>query len=155
MLHLISSCYITLDWIWLRGKQVYGCLLLIHEAKQHYMTHHEVRYWHWVNFSIWFQYLCFCPMHLRDNLQCYWGKNDAATIKQDWLWNADKPSASIIRSIYPDMINHFASQSQTCQLLIWFQTLKGNCEKWCNLRSNWWASTSNLKFPFSDSIKYK
>ena len=59
-----------------------------------------------------------------------------------------------LRSIYPDMINHFASQSQTCQLLIFF-TFKGNCENWCNLRSNWWASTSNLKFPFSDSFKYK
>ena len=55
------------------------------------------------------------------------------------------------------MINHFASQSQTCQLLIFFFffTFKGNCEKWCNLRSNWWASTSNLKYPFSDSFKYK
>ena len=36
-----------------------------------------------------------------------------------------------------------------------FFTFKGNCEKWCNLRSNWWAWTSNLKFPFSDSFKYK
>ena len=35
------------------------------------------------------------------------------------------------------MINHFANQSQTCQLLkilktIFFQTLKRICEKWCN-----------------------
>ena len=65
-------------------------------------------------------------------------------------WTLDR-----LRSIYPDMINHFASQSQTCQLLIFFKTLKWNCEKWCNLRSNWWAATLNMKFPFSDSFKYK
>ena len=85
----------------------------------------------------------------------------------------------------PNMINHFASQSQSANFLkikmlagparhrraaisvslsavllrrmerisFWkhfFLTLNGNCEKWCNLRLNWW--NSNLKLPL---FKYK
>ena len=58
-----------------------------------------------------------------------------------------------LRFINPNMINHFAGQSQTYQLLkINFLTLKRNFEKWCNLRLNWCRSTSNLKLPF---FKYK
>ena len=42
-----------------------------------------------------------------------------------------------LRSINPNMINHYASQSQTCQLLkilknIFFFFKQRKCEKWCN-----------------------
>ena len=39
--------------------------------------------------------------------------------KQDRRWIADKPSA-VLDPYIPDMINHFTSQSQTCQLFIFF-----------------------------------
>ena len=80
---------------------------------------------------------------------------------QDRCWNTEQPSAALDLN----MINHFASQSQTCQLFenqnaLWpsstplcgntsmavrcfcdvgkgfFKHLKGNCEKWWNLRLN-------------------
>ena len=43
-----------------------------------------------------------------------------------------------LRSINPNTINHFASQSQTCQLLKIF---------FFSLRLDWWGSTSDLKLP--------
>ena len=73
--------------------------------------------------------------------------------KQDRRWNADKPSAAldpyILTWLTTSPANHRPAN------FLFFFTFKGNCEMWCNLRSNWWASTSNLNFPFSDSLKYK
>ena len=61
-------------------------------------------------FINWMYFIC-------DNKLCWtwtwtcW--HQLRTKKQDRRWNADKPSATI----NPNTINHFASQSQTCQLL--------------------------------------
>ena len=78
--------------------------------------------------------------------------------KQSWGWWFDTPSRSSwlivmftrptlerratlghLRSIKPNMTNHFANLSQTCQLLknIFFNIEKNNPQKWCKLRLNW------------------
>ena len=75
-------------------------------------------------------------------------------IKQDRRWNADKPSAALDPYI-PIWLTTSPANHRPANFWFFFFTFKGNYEKWCNLRSNWWASTSNLKFPFSDSFKYK
>ena len=77
--------------------------------------------------------------------------------RQDRRWNADKPSATLDPYI-PTWLTTSPANHKPANfwfLFFFFFTFKGICEKWCNLRSNWWASTSNLKFPFSDSFKYK
>ena len=74
-------------------------------------------------------------------------------VVQDRRWNADKPSAALDPYI-PTWITTSPANHRPANFFFFF-TFKGNCEKWCNLGSNWWASTSNFKFPFSDSFKYK
>ena len=78
--------------------------------------------------------------------------------QQDRRWNADKPSATLDPYI-PTWLTTSPANHRPANFWLFdfffFFTFKGICEKWCNLRSNWWASTSNLKFPFSDSFKYK
>ena len=78
-------------------------------------------------------------------------------LKQDRRWNADKPSAAL-DPYMPTWLTTSPANHRPANFwffFFFFFTFKGNCEKWCNLRSNCWASTSNLKFPFSDSFKYK
>ena len=58
-----------------------------------------------------------------------------------------------LRSIYPDMmpLRQPIKDLLTFENLFFFQALKGNCEKCCIFRLNWWGPTSNLKLPFLDS----
>ena len=78
--------------------------------------------------------------------------------QQDRRWNADKPSAALDPYI-PTWLTTSPANHRPDNFDFFFFTFKGNCEKWCNLRSNWSASTSNLKFPFSDcmifSVSYR
>ena len=74
--------------------------------------------------------------------------------QQDRRWNADKPSAALDPYI-PTWLTTSPANHRPANFWFFFLTLKWNCEKWWNLRSNWWASILNLKFPFSDSFKYK
>ena len=76
-------------------------------------------------------------------------------VKQDRRWNADKPSAALDPYILTWLTTSPANHRPANFWFFFFLTLKWNCEKWCNLRSNWWAPTLNSKFPFSDSFKYK
>ena len=80
---------------------------------------------------------------------------DDVIMQQDRRWNADKPSATLDPYIPTWLTTSPANHRPANFWFFFFFTFKGICEKWCNLRSNWWASTSNLKFPFSDSFKYK
>ena len=64
------------------------------------------------------------------------------------------PSAAFDPYI-PTWLTTSPANHKPANFLLFFFTFKGNCEKWCNLRPNWWASTSNLKLPFCDSFKYK
>ena len=92
-------------------------------------------------------------------LQIMYFRSNANHIKaiQDRRWNADKPSAALDPYI-PTWLTISPANHRPANFwfdFFFFFTFKGNCEKWCNLMSNWWASTSDLKFPFSDSFKYK
>ena len=72
--------------------------------------------------------------------------------KQDWRWNADKPSAALDPYIRIWLTTSPANQRPANFLKsFFFQALKGNCEKCCIFRLNRWGPTSNLKLPFLDS----
>ena len=49
-----------------------------------------------------------------------------------------------LRSIYPDMINHFASQWQTCQLLIFFLNIE--MKLWKVVQPQVQLMSSNIKY---------
>ena len=49
-----------------------------------------------------------------------------------------------LRSIYPDMINHFASQSQTCQLLLHFFNIE--MKLWKVVQTQVQLMSSNIKY---------
>ena len=73
-------------------------------------------------------------------------------LKQDRRWNADKPSAALDPYI-PIWLTTSPANQRPANFWksFFFQALKGNCEKCCIFRLNWWGPTSNLKLPFLDS----
>ena len=68
-----------------------------------------------------------------------------------WCWSADKPSAALDPYIPTWLTTSPANQRPANFWYFFLKTLKGNCEKCCIFRLNWWGPTSNLKLPFFDS----
>ena len=71
--------------------------------------------------------------------------------KQDRRWNGDKPLAALDPYI-PTWLTTSPANQRPANFWksFFFQALKGNCEKCCIFRLNWWGPTSNLKLPFLD-----
>ena len=92
---------------------------------------------------ICFMVLCIIPPNIRL-------KTTIIAIRR---WNADKPSAALDPYIptwlTTSSANHRpANFFKSFFFFFFFETLEGNCEKWCNLMLNWCGSISNLKLPF-------
>ena len=60
--------------------------------------------------------------------------------KQDRRWNADKPSAALDPNI-PIWLTTSPAYQRPANFWksFFFQALKGNCEKYCIFRLNWWG----------------
>ena len=62
-------------------------------------------------------------------------------LRQDRRWNADKPSAALDPFI-PTRLTTSSANHRPANFLksffffFFFETLDGNCEKWCNLMLN-------------------
>ena len=88
--------------------------------------------------------------HFADSCKNIFFNRDIYIFIQDRGWNADKPSAALDPYI-PTWLTTSSANHRPANFWKSF-LLEGNCEKWCNLRLNWWRSILNLKLPFSDSL---